>query len=106
MTTEIPKGYQSQCAASRKTHIDAWRQSGLSKRKYCEQHSLSLTRFTSWVTQTNKDSDVKFVPVEVEPTKQASKPSQTLLIELANGIKVNFTEVKNVRELLLMLGGL
>ena len=31
------------------THLDAWRQSGLSQAAYCKQHGLSLSSFGYWL---------------------------------------------------------
>lgn len=31
------------------SHLDAWRQSGLSQASYCKQHGLSLSSFGYWL---------------------------------------------------------
>jgi hypothetical protein len=49
-------------------HHDAWRQSGLSQRAYCEQHALNYSTFTYWRTRVSVDAPQpsgKLIPLDL-----------------------------------------
>ena len=50
-----------------KQHIEAWRESQLSQRVYCDQNKLSFSSFGYWRKrlQTNKNAEKKLIPVTV-----------------------------------------
>lgn len=55
--------------AERQGHIEAWQQSGLSKREYCKEHEINFMTFYSWFKkprlENSKHAEQKFIPVEV-----------------------------------------
>lgn len=51
-------------ALMRQSHIESWKQSGLSMSEYCRQKGLSLSNFSSWVQAHNK-SQALFKPISV-----------------------------------------
>jgi hypothetical protein len=65
-------------------HIDAWKQSELTQKAYCEQHHLGLAAFQRWhrifmtVGIPKTSSPVTFVPVNV------TEPSASRLSLLIN----------------------
>jgi len=106
--SEIPRRYQKHCDESRKAHLLAWQQSGLSMRKYCQTKGLSLSTFSEWHNKGLIKDTQLFAPLEVSPKKpEAQSPKQTLIVELQNGIKVTLTmTVHETKGVLTMLGGL
>ncbi|MBN2569774.1 MAG: hypothetical protein JXB42_10140, partial [Deltaproteobacteria bacterium] len=50
------------------SHVETWKESGLSQVDYCRQHNLSRCRFTYWKCKLYKNTDpVKFIPISGEP---------------------------------------
>ena len=50
------------------SHIEAWKQSGLSQIDYCRQKDLSRHRFTYWKCKRDRESDpIRFVHVLPRP---------------------------------------
>jgi hypothetical protein len=67
------------------THLDAWRQSGLSQAGYCKQHGLSLSSFGYWLhRRTESTPPPAALPILV------AKPSLETQVEvrLPNGWSV------------------
>ena len=67
------------------THLDAWRQSGLSQASYCKQQGLSLSSFGYWLhRRTESRPPVAALPII------AAKPSLQTQVEvrLPNGWSV------------------
>src|SRR5881296_1474687 len=60
----------------RQAHIDAWQQSHLSRKAYCEQHQIKYLTFCSWITKQqpkSKAAESKFIPVQFsEPMQKTS----------------------------------
>ncbi len=49
-------------------HIQAWKESGLSKSAYCRQHELALHNFQYWTKRLLSNPKPKLIPV-VAPTR-------------------------------------
>lgn len=67
------------------SHLDAWRQSGLSQASYCKQHGLSLSSFGYWLHRRAEPTPpTSAVPIVV------TKPSIEAPVEirLPNGWSV------------------
>ena len=46
------------------SHVEAWKNSGLSQIDYCRQHNLSRNQFTYWKCKLDKKHElVTFVPI-------------------------------------------
>jgi len=80
-------------------HIEAWRQSGLSQRDYCQRNHLGCSQFSYW-KKILKDEGVEdslvFVPVPlanhdhavIAPEDSVSNRSPELTVRLLSGIGV------------------
>ena len=80
-------------AEIRRTHVERWKQSGLSMREYCREQGLSLSSFSSWA-QTVAKSNVGFKPVTVSaapilPERQAN----VVEIIVDNRIKIRLLNI-------------
>jgi len=50
------------------SHVEAWKESGLSQVDYCRKHDLSRHRFTYWKCKLGKKTNpVKFIPISEDP---------------------------------------
>jgi transposase-like protein len=82
-------------ASIRQSHIENWKQSGLSMSEYCRQKGLSLSNFSSWAQKHNK-SQATFKPISV--LSMPSKPEiqkNIVEIHLAQQIKIRFVNVSD-----------
>lgn len=82
------------------THLDAWRQSGLSQASYCKRHGLSLSSFGYWLHRGAKSpAPTAAVPIIV------AKPSVQTQVEvrLPNGWSVWLPASVESRHLLPLL---
>jgi hypothetical protein len=80
--------------------ISQWRTSSLTKSAFCCEEQISIHQFNYWLKKNpqpkkskTQDSELRFFSIEKPnikkiPAKTNSKP--TLLVELPNGIKINF----------------
>lgn len=80
--------------------ISLWRASGLTKSAFCNNQQISIHKFNYWLkkfseTKISKsnENEIRFFSVEDSKVKNTSakanaKPS--ILVELPNGIKINF----------------
>lgn len=67
------------------THLDAWRQSGLSQASYCKQHGVSLSSFGYWLHRRAKSTS----PTAAVPILVAKPSIETHLeVRLPNGWSV------------------
>ena len=64
-----------------RTHIEAWRQSGLSQRKYCDEAKINLHNFSWWYGKGLKTKPkspsiktISFVPAIMKPKVQTQTP--------------------------------
>lgn len=82
-------------AAIRQSHVENWKQSGLSMSEFCRQQGLSLSNFSGWV-QTHNKSKLLFKPVNVTsmPSKQDVQVQKNMIeIHLTQQIKIRFINV-------------
>ena len=56
-----------------KTHIRAWKKSGLSQNEYCRRNTLRTNQFCYWKKKLsgNNQDTIKFVPIAIERQKNA-----------------------------------
>lgn len=97
---------------------EAWKQSGLTKIKFCRQNNFSRSTFYKWCKQfqntnnkasiTNSNTTIKTDPIKflkvchAIPSKSLALDSNLLEISLANGINLKVT-ISNVDNFLLEL---
>ena len=82
------------------SHMDNWKQSGLSRREYCRKNSLSQSTFSSWSKELSAKSvgPIDFIAVnhfshkEKPPINAANSLLQLLL---PNGVKLGLGEQAN-----------
>lgn len=43
--------------------IRKWRQSGLKKKEYCQQHGIKMSTFGYWITRINQHTGKGFIPL-------------------------------------------
>lgn len=48
-------------------NVEAWRQSGLSQKAFCQRNHLALSTFGRWLQQLNKRSNLVSACVEIVP---------------------------------------
>jgi len=69
-----------------RSHIEAWRTSGLSQVNYCRQHELSRHRFTYWKCKLDKKSPpVKFIPISGDSFRSQIRYNSQTSIKLNIG---------------------
>ena len=65
------------------SHIESWKDSGLSQIDYCRQNDLSRHRFTYWKSKRTKElGPVTFMPVFQSPGHPCQARNQTIPIRL------------------------
>ncbi|WP_044208259.1 hypothetical protein [Flammeovirga sp. OC4] len=73
------------------THLEAFQNSGLTQKAYCELHSIKVTTFSYWITkkrqEENEDDQAHFIPVRFSKTV-----AQKITIEYPNGVKVHLSD--------------
>lgn len=82
-------------AAIRQSHVESWKQSGLSMSEFCRQKGLSLSNFSSWAQARNK-SNLIFKPINVTsiPSKQDVQALKNMIeIHLTQQVKIRFINV-------------
>ena len=75
-------------------HIEAWRNSGLSQVKYCEQAHISYGSFKSWSGKLKQCEAVKTEFVEAKPA-EAKDFGAVLQISLPNGVRIGVSSPKS-----------
>jgi transposase-like protein len=87
----VPKRQWSE--EERRNHFQAWKQSGLSCRSYCQEHGLSNKTFSSWIKKfkAQTGSSMKFVSLPLKNEKIIEE--QSVEIKLSNGILCRFPKV-------------
>lgn len=87
-------------------HFQAWRDSNLSNREYCQKHNISIKLFSSWKTKLYKlNPDLKlisspevsvFVPITIEEKNTHKDAAPAICVELQHSVKIyvnpNFDE--------------
>ena len=87
-------GLSAQKRAYYEEHIVAWRHSGLSQVKYCEQANISYGSFKSWSGKLKQSETVKTEFVEAKVTEHQDFAS-ILQISLPNGIRIGISSPKS-----------
>lgn len=92
---------QYKSKTERNAHMEAWRQSGISKSAYSKQHQINYVTFCSWFvkaqSQNSNDVAQKFIPVELTAPATPSLDSfatltfsNGLTVELHNYVSASF----------------
>ncbi len=66
--------------------IKDWQSSGLSQSRYCDEHGIKQTTFSSWVRKSCKPRSKNFVPVELSEVKER-RGTEFFLIK-AGGVEI------------------
>ena len=87
-------------------HIEAWKQSNLSQKAYCDQHNLKAAQLSYWhrkfeqakLPQASKAVPSNFVPVTVseESKIKDNTPSPDLTLQLPNGACLTGIQLSNI----------
>lgn len=113
----LPKGPEAD--AHWRSHVEAQRKSGLSKKQYCRNHQLKDFALDYWVKKFNKAAKKpksSFAKVEVSPTLSTKANSEApshkgrhgMRLVLPNGLALEIgpdCDVANVARLLAAMGG-
>lgn len=74
-------------------HVSSWRDSGLSKRHYCEQHDLVYHQMIYWCAKCGESNSTSTTVTggftQLTVSNNAVSHSGALSIELPNGVTVN-----------------
>jgi hypothetical protein len=73
----------------RQQHVDAWRQSGLSRSAYCRLHGLNKTTFARWVSRQAPPAErggPDLIPVEVQ--REVAPSDVRPVVRLAGGARL------------------
>ena len=73
----------------RQQHVEAWRQSGLSRSAYCRQHGLNKTTFARWVrgqAPTAARGVPGLIPLSVQEEEASSNAGP--VVRLAGGARL------------------
>ena len=94
--------YFERRAAFWREHVQQWRESGLSKGRYCRVHGLSSSRFGYWTKKYPPESPVETATPAIVPlpfTLAAKAPSIGLLVgnRYALDIPADFDEATLTR---------
>lgn len=74
-------------------HIQAWQDSGLSQRAYCNKNNLSEYRFSKWKSRLVNDSDAgRFVRVPLPTHLPVPIKRGVLHVYAPNGFRVDINE--------------
>ena len=86
-------------------HVQAWKQSKLSQKAYCEQHNLKTHQLSYWYRKFEQGSQQKvsepqsnFIPVTLSEVKAKTADDLAigLTLQLPNGICLTDIQLSNV----------
>ena len=87
-------------------HIQAWKQSNLSQKAYCDQHNLKSSQLSYWsrkfeqakVPQAATLAPANFVPVTVSEAPQIkdNNTPPNLTLQLPNGVCLTGIQLSNI----------
>lgn len=82
--------------------VQKWRESGLTKKQFCQQQGIKESTFGYWITRSNQKWKSGFLPLNELPSGQTS----AIEIIYPNGvrIKVAARDLKSISQLI-SLGG-
>lgn len=84
----------------RQSHCEDWRKSGLSMSEYCRRSGLSISSLSGWLKKFNDTSTGS----KIKPEKMTVPARrQCMEIILVSGIRLRFSEVGNISEILRLL---
>lgn len=89
-------------------HIEAWRNSGLSQVKYCEQANICYGSFKTWRGKLKRSEAVETTFVEAK-SSESQDFGAILQISLPNGVRIGVSSPKSnvlVEEVLKFVGQL
>ena len=75
-------------------HLEAWRNSGLSQVKYCEQANICYGSFKTWAGKLKQSDAVKTSFVETKPS-ETQDFGAILQISLPNGVRIGVSTPKS-----------
>lgn len=78
--------------------VKKWRESGLKKKEYCQQHGITVSTFSYWITRINQSSRKGFVAL----TPASNLATSTIEVIYPNGvrIKVPASDLKTISQLI------
>jgi hypothetical protein len=89
-------------------HLQAWQDSGMSQRAYCQKNDLSEYRFSKWKRRLVKDNDVsRFVRVPLPTHLPVPIKRGMLHVYAPNGFRIDINEEFDsglLKKLLIVLG--
>jgi hypothetical protein len=78
-----------------KTHLESWKNSGLSQAEYCKRNNLKPVTFSYWKCRQKNEANQSsgFVAVNIPKTIAKSKynASDSFRIDLPDGMKLTFS---------------
>ena len=87
-------GLSAQKRAYYEEHLAAWRHSGLSQEKYCEQANIAYGSFKNWSSKLKQNEPVKTSFVEAK-LSEAQDFGAILQISLPNGVRLGISSPKS-----------
>ncbi len=83
-------------------HIEAWRQSGLTKSAYCRAQGINLKNFYRWCRlETSTEETIKaprLIPVTLEtPTEAPRQSDESLVLHLTQGRRLELPTIVSPR---------
>ena len=86
---ELPDDSDDEHAA----HVDAWRSSGSSRRRYAHTHGIQKSTFNDWINRADSaEAQSNLVPVAVRKNGYSHKDtSRRIAIECASGVVLQVT---------------
>ena len=87
-------GLSAQKRAYYEEHIEAWRHSGLSQLKYCEQANIAYGSFKNWSGKLKQNEPEKTSFIEAK-LSEAQDFGAILQISLPNGVRLGISAPKS-----------
>lgn len=88
----------------RQVHCEDWRRSGLSMSEYCRRAGLGISSLSNWVKKFNGNEPITSKNNSEKPLIPIKR--QEMEIILLSGIRLKFTEVGNVSDIMRLLKAL
>ena len=84
----------------RRSHCEDWRKSGLSMSEYCRRLGLSVSSLSGWLKKFHYAAPTK---KKIKPEETISPRRQCMEIILVSGIRLRFSEIGNMSEIVRLL---
>lgn len=95
VTEPLIKKRRNSSAEIRQSHVNKWKQSGVTMSEYCRNHNVALTSLSAWA-KAAKLSKQSFKPVVVTPSSAvAIKQSGMIEILVDTRLKIRLIDIKN-----------